>query len=152
METIDDEPSKNPIEPVENSVSVGVNEMQPVTEEKDQNAGSDHEQNIIEIRKSERTRKKKTTKTIKEAMSRPDKQYWMDAIAEELKSFEENKAWELVNMPENCSIVDCKWVFKRKVDTENQVRYRARLVARGFTQQYGVDYDETFSPVVRHSP
>ncbi|XP_026475639.1 uncharacterized protein LOC113380719 [Ctenocephalides felis] len=167
METIDDEPSKNPIEPVENSVSVGVNEMQPVTEEKDQNAGSDHEQNIIEIRKSERTRKKKTfddyvtyacnnfpmeePKTIKEAMSRPDKQYWMDAIAEELKSFEENKAWELVNMPENCSIVDCKWVFKRKVDTENQVRYRARLVARGFTQQYGVDYDETFSPVVRHS-
>ncbi|MDD9372396.1 MAG: reverse transcriptase domain-containing protein, partial [Acidimicrobiales bacterium] len=90
-------------------------------------------------------------KTIAEAMSRPDSKLWTDAIQNELKSFEENNAWELVDTPKDCSIVDCKWVFKRKVDSANNVQYRARLVARGFTQQCGIDYDETFSPVVRHS-
>lgn len=48
------------------------------------------------------------------------------------------------------TIVQCKWVLKRKSDSENQVRYRARLVAKGFTQKTGIDYGKTFSPVVRH--
>lgn len=64
---------------------------------------------------------------------------------------EDNEVWEFVNSPENATIVQSKWVFKKKYDGKNNIRYRARLVAKGFTQKPGIDYDETFSPVVRHS-
>lgn len=70
---------------------------------------------------------------------------------EELKSFEANDAWDLVDKPQDASVVQCKWVFKLKLDSAGNVTHRARLVAKGFTQKPGVDYDETFSPVVRHS-
>jgi hypothetical protein len=73
-------------------------------------------------------------------------------MIDELNSFEENEVWELVDLPRNASAVDCKWVFKKKNgDSENSVRYRARLVAKGFSQKSGIDYSETFSPVVRFS-
>lgn len=51
-------------------------------------------------------------------------------------------------------MVQCKWVFKQKCDSEKQVRYRARPVTKGFAQKAGIDYidyDKTFAPVVRHS-
>lgn len=67
----------------------------------------------------------------------------------ELNSFEENSAQEVQDLPENAALVDNKWVFKRKVKTED--RYRARILAKGFTQKYGLDYQETFSPVLRFS-
>lgn len=89
--------------------------------------------------------------TVEEARSRPDAEEWKRAMDEELQAFEDNNAWELVDLPESASVVQCKWVFKRKVNSEGKVQHRARLVARGFTQKPGVDYDETFSPVVRHS-
>ena len=69
----------------------------------------------------------------------------------EFKSFNDNDAWELVDIPPSGTIVQCRWVFKRKLDNDNKVRYRARLVAKGFTQRPGIDFDECFSPVVRHS-
>ena len=61
-----------------------------------------------------------------------------------------NKVWELVEPPPNRRIIGSKWVFKRKVDADGEVeRYKARLVAQGCTQRFGLDYEETFSPVVR---
>lgn len=92
-----------------------------------------------------------TPVSVLEAMSRPDHAEWKRAIEEELASFEENNAWEIVDKPKDATIVKCKWVFKKKCDSEGDVRYRARLVAKGFSQKPGVDYNETFSPVVRHS-
>lgn len=89
--------------------------------------------------------------SLEDALNGPEKERWLEAVQDELKCFDENNAWELVDDPKSGTIVECKWVLKKKYDSENQVRYRARLVAKGFTQKEGIDYVETFSPVVRHT-
>ncbi|CAG4958711.1 unnamed protein product [Colias eurytheme] len=90
--------------------------------------------------------------SIEEALQGDEKDQWLLAVKEELQCFKDNDAWELVNRPTHGeTIVKCKWVLKKKCDSENNVRYRARLVAKGCSQKYGVDYSETFSPVVRHT-
>lgn len=58
--------------------------------------------------------------TVQEALCRADSHEWKKAMAEEMKSFEAHRAWELVNIPEKGSVVGCKWVFKRKCDSENK--------------------------------
>lgn len=90
-------------------------------------------------------------KSYQQAQTSPDWPQWKQAIDEELASLRENDVWEVVSRPANRRIVDCKWVFKIKTDSEGKLdRYKARLVARGFTQVPGDDFDETFSPVVRY--
>lgn len=89
--------------------------------------------------------------TVKEALSRKDSLKWKDAIQEELNALKKNNTWTLVKPPKKCNIVDSKWIFRIKDEGGNRSRYKARLVVRGFSQRYGIDYDETFSPVVRHS-
>lgn len=90
--------------------------------------------------------------SIQQALQGCDKDNWVAAMKEELQAFKENDAWVVVNkVPQGKTLVQCKWVYKKKLDSDNSVRYRARLVAKGFTQIPGIDYDETFSPVVRHS-
>ena len=67
-----------------------------------------------------------------------------------MQSLHRNKVWALVEPPPNCKVIGSKWVFKRKVNANGEVeRHKARLVAQGFSQKYGLDYEETFSPVVR---
>ena len=88
--------------------------------------------------------------SITEAESSSDKTKWRKAMEMEMESLRSNEVWELVEPPPNRRVIGSKWVFKRKVDADGAVeRYKARLVAQGCTQRFGLDYEETFSPVVR---
>ena len=87
--------------------------------------------------------------SYKEIMERPDSSDWLDAMKSEMQSMEDNQVWELVDPPAGTRPIGCKWVFNRKTDMDgNLTVYKARPVAKGYTQIQGVDYDETFSPVV----
>ncbi|WVZ51745.1 hypothetical protein U9M48_002858 [Paspalum notatum var. saurae] len=69
---------------------------------------------------------------------------------EELENFERNHVWDLVEPPPNCRPIGTKWVFKNKQGEDGMVvRNKARLVAQGFCQKEGIDYEETFAPVAR---
>jgi len=86
--------------------------------------------------------------TYKEAMSRNDAVYWKKACTE---AFVKQELFSTVLKSVGCKVIGCKWVFKTKLDEDGQVeRYKARLVAQGFSQIPGIDFDETFAPVIRH--
>nr|GFA19206.1 retrovirus-related Pol polyprotein from transposon TNT 1-94 [Tanacetum cinerariifolium] len=75
---------------------------------------------------------------------------WISAMQEELDQFARLKLWRLVPRPEGKPVIKTKWIFKNKKDESNLViRNKARLVAVGYSQQEGIDYDETFAPVAR---
>ena len=75
---------------------------------------------------------------------------WVATTDDEFKSLQQQKTWSLVPRPANKNIVTCKWVYKLKRNNDGSIaRYKARLVARGYLQQYGLDYEETFSPVLK---
>jgi hypothetical protein len=73
---------------------------------------------------------------------------WQDAANEEMRSLREMGVYELVEKPQGVNLLKSKWVLKIKRDQNKNIeRHMARLVAKGFTQRAGIDYDETFAPV-----
>ncbi|GJX18245.1 retrovirus-related pol polyprotein from transposon TNT 1-94 [Tanacetum coccineum] len=75
---------------------------------------------------------------------------WVVAMQEELNQFVANDVWELVPLPISQSVIGTKWVFRNKLDENGIVsRNKARLVAQGYNQQEGIDYDETYAPITR---
>ncbi|KAF0728525.1 hypothetical protein Ae201684P_016080 [Aphanomyces euteiches] len=89
-------------------------------------------------------------KTPKEALDGPNADKWREAMQLEVDNLIGNGTWELVDRPKDINIVSNKWVFNIKYDSAGEIeKFKARLVARGFLQRYGVDYTETFSPVIQ---
>uniref|UniRef100_A0A2N9FFW3 Integrase catalytic domain-containing protein n=1 Tax=Fagus sylvatica TaxID=28930 RepID=A0A2N9FFW3_FAGSY len=89
--------------------------------------------------------------SFQEVQSHKDKQSWMKAMHEEMDSLHKNNTYELVELPKGKKALRNKWVFKLKKDGEKLVKYKARLVVKGFNQKQGIDFDEIFSPVVKMS-
>lgn len=92
----------------------------------------------------------KVPTSYEEIKTRDDRHEWERAIKDELDSLKMNNTWTFVPKPDRKNIIDCKWIFTVKNDESGKpVRYKARLVARGFSQEYLTDYTETFAPVAR---
>ena len=90
--------------------------------------------------------------TVEEALASDDVEHWKAAMKHELTMINRMKTWAPAFLPEGASTVATKWVFQRKHDKKGRVkRYRARIVAKGFTQIFGVDFDEVFAPVARYT-
>lgn len=87
-------------------------------------------------------------KSYSEAMKRCDAEAWKTAMEQELRTLEKCNVWKLVDRPSGTNVVSNKWVLKIKRKPDGTIkRYRARLVARGFSQIEGIDYHDTFAPV-----
>ena len=85
-----------------------------------------------------------------DALSREDHDKWKEACNDELEMFKKMGVFEEVQKPPDRKIVGSKWIFKMKLGPDGQIeRYRARLVAQGFSQVEGIDYNETFAPVTK---
>ena len=112
---------------------------------------------VDQLRRSKRLQAQKSNiasesfepKTYKQAISCPEKDKWILAMEKELLSIENNKTWSLEELPQGRTAVGCRWVFKIKQGVEENSKYKARLVAQGFTQKFGIDYEEVFAPVTR---
>eukprot|EP00261_Vitis_vinifera_P030647 XP_019071890.1 PREDICTED: uncharacterized protein LOC109121618 [Vitis vinifera] len=86
-------------------------------------------------------------KNVEEALN---DEAWVDALHEELNQFSRNDVWFLVPRPKDVNVIGTKWIFKNKMDENGViVRNKAKLVAQGFKQIEGIDFDETFAPVAR---
>ena len=88
-------------------------------------------------------------KSFNDAASIP---VWQEAMKEELQALNDNQTWSVVDLRKGKKVVGSRWIYKMKFQSNGSIeRYKARLVARGFTQTYGIDYKETFATVAKMS-
>ena len=89
-------------------------------------------------------------KNYRQAKECSESKKWLSAMKEEYNSMIENRVWELVELPECKKAISTRWAYTHKLDEEGKIaRYKARFVARGFSQIPGEDFDQTFAPVMK---
>lgn len=88
-------------------------------------------------------------KRYEQAINSSNPQKWIDSMADEIKSQKESQTWVLVPRPKNRRVHGSTWVYKIKLEGDGSFRYKSRLCLQGFTQIKGIDFKETFAPVVR---
>ena len=75
---------------------------------------------------------------------------WVQAMDEEIEAIKKNNTWDLVDFPKEKNLIGVKWVYKTKLNEKGEInRFKDRLVAKGFSQQVGIDFGEIFSLVAR---
>ena len=87
--------------------------------------------------------------TYRDAIMSPEKNKWVRAMAEQIAALEANNTYELVEPPPGIKPVGGRWTYRIKLDPNETLEYKARWVARGFSQKFGLDFDETFAPTAR---
>ena len=132
-----------------------------VTSDIDHESINDESEEALRCSKRERTSKsfgqdfltyffENEPQSFNEAMSTPGAPMWKEAVNSEIESIMQNHTWELVNLPPESKPLGCQWIFKRKMKTDGSIdKYKARLVAKGYKQKEGLDYFDTYSPVMR---
>ncbi|XP_019178881.1 PREDICTED: uncharacterized protein LOC109174043 [Ipomoea nil] len=129
-------------------------------QQQSENGDSNRVSTPLPLRRSTRVRKpnpKYVNAAVIEAVKEPEtfeeafqKLEWINAMEEEVIALEQNQTWELIPKPKDVKPISYKWVYKVKRNADGSIkRFKARLVARGFSQQYELDYDEVFSPVAK---
>jgi histone deacetylase 1/2 len=88
-------------------------------------------------------------KSVGEALSRSDRDQWIGAMKTEIENLKKNQTWKVVRKLENVNVIGSRWVFSLKKKDEDTFKYKARLVAQGFHQVYGIDFWDSYSPVMR---
>ncbi|KAG5899395.1 hypothetical protein JTB14_020217 [Gonioctena quinquepunctata] len=87
---------------------------------------------------------------LKEALNGNNRFHWQDAIVQEFENLIKNRTWNFIEQPENIKAIKTKWVFKTKYNENGGIeKFKARVVALGNTQRPGIDFDQTYAPVVQ---
>ena len=91
--------------------------------------------------------------TFKGVTHRKDNDKWLVAMLEEMESLQKNKTWELVKLPKGKKAIGCKWIFRKKEAffKKEGEKFKAQLVAKGYSQREGIYYNEIFPSVVKHT-
>ena len=143
IEEISEDDSTNAVETTQNEPTAAETELKKSSRQRKAPGYYGEWVNVVDSMLSEPS-------TVKDALSCEESEKWQSAMSNEIDSLQKNDVWDLVPLPQGRKTVGSKWIYKKKVDADGNVaRYKARLVAQGFTQKHGIDYDETFSPVVR---
>ena len=134
------------------------------TREEENENGESEDENLGVVRRSKRKRTEKSygpdfmtyllkqgdSQTYKEAVTSHDGPIWKEAIKSEIDSILQNHTWELVDLPHGSKPLGCKWDFKKKMKTDGTIdKYKAKLIIKGYKQQKGVEYFDSYSPVSR---